>query len=253
MQVLTYFQPHATLHALGAKTVETRSMDTKHRGWTAIHAARHTPTDWREQAKVDPFLRVLTAHVPGYQGYDSLPSGAIIGVYWLAAVTDAVKACYGWKVREGITALPGETADYDDVPMYETAFGDYSTGRKAWWTTLIYQLPEPIPCPGLPGLWDSRLLHEGYNEHRDRGADPTELLIRRQMFNTHGIDITRHAMDDPALWRLVNRRGTLGHVPTLPSQPTSQAPPAPGSIGPSAPETRASVGTGDPGSFDRGG
>lgn len=36
MQVLTYYQPHATLSAIGAKTVETRAMDTKHRGWTAM-------------------------------------------------------------------------------------------------------------------------------------------------------------------------------------------------------------------------
>lgn len=221
MQVLTMYQPHATLSALGAKTVETRAMDTKHRGWTAIHAAKNTPGDVADMALIDPFKRVLDTMVPGYAGIDSLPQGAIIGVYWLAAVTDAVKAAYGWEQTD-CHYLGGMTAARNLVPLYETAFGDYSTGRKAWWTTMIYQLPEPIPCRGMPGLWDTRLLHQELLL-KWGDVDPTEKRIREQMLKEYSIDISKHAMDNAEWLSLVNNRGTLDYPNTVRRVPSSHA------------------------------
>lgn len=40
MKAVTISQPFATLVALGAKTLETRSWATKHRGDLAIHAGQ---------------------------------------------------------------------------------------------------------------------------------------------------------------------------------------------------------------------
>lgn len=42
MKALTLWQPWATLIAIGAKTIETRSWSTNHRGPLAIHAAKTT-------------------------------------------------------------------------------------------------------------------------------------------------------------------------------------------------------------------
>lgn len=43
MKALTLWQPWASLIAVGAKTIETRSWPTKHRGRIAIHAAQRSP------------------------------------------------------------------------------------------------------------------------------------------------------------------------------------------------------------------
>lgn len=213
MHALTLYEPHASLMALGAKTIETRAMSTSHRGWLAIHAAKESPKEYRDMALVDPFRRTLEALVPGYDGFDSLPTGAIVGVCWLASVTDVDRAFHGMVLRRDKVALPGEQADYDDVPLHETWFGDYSAGRKAWWCTLLYPLPEPIECRGMPGMWDTEVLHQPAGLRIQ--VDPTHLAVRTQILATHGVDIFKHALDDVALWRLVNRRGTLGHAPAV--------------------------------------
>ncbi len=43
MKAITLHQPWATLVAVGAKRIETRSWATSYRGPLAIHAARTTP------------------------------------------------------------------------------------------------------------------------------------------------------------------------------------------------------------------
>ncbi|MFL5577327.1 MAG: ASCH domain-containing protein [Gemmatimonadaceae bacterium] len=48
MKALTLTQPWATLVAIGAKTIETRSWPTHYRGEVAIHAAKGFP-DWARQ------------------------------------------------------------------------------------------------------------------------------------------------------------------------------------------------------------
>lgn len=208
MQVITAYNPHATLMSIGAKTVWDSPMDTRHRGWTAIHAAKTSPEEYTGLATIDPFVRVLNA-IPGYSGVESLPAGKIIGVFWLAAVTDAYLATTRWNVRKEAW-LPGTSADYDDVPLYEIAFGDYTKGRKAWWATMIYALPDPIPARGMPGMWDTKITQPDLPRSQ---VDALEHAVKRQMWDAYRVDISKHAMDDPAMWRLVNRRGTLGHSP----------------------------------------
>lgn len=211
MKCLTMYQPHATLMAMGARTIETTSLDTPHRGWLALYAAKTSPEEYTGLAGIDPFTRVLNA-IPGYSGVESLPAGMIVGVAWLAAVTDAYRATEHWKVQPYLT-LSRDAADYDYVPKYEIAFGDYTRGRKAWWMTLIYRLPHPVPAFGPAGMWDTRSMYADAT-HPDLYkylADPTEEEIRRQIGDTYGVRIDQHAMDDAAQWRIVNRRGTLGY------------------------------------------
>ena len=53
MKALTLWQPWASLIAVGAKTIETRSWSTKYRGPLAIHAAKRRPdTEMGEEGPV---------------------------------------------------------------------------------------------------------------------------------------------------------------------------------------------------------
>jgi hypothetical protein len=47
MQILTLWQPWASLVAIGAKTIETRGRPTNYRGPLLIHGTRRQPTSPR--------------------------------------------------------------------------------------------------------------------------------------------------------------------------------------------------------------
>lgn len=70
MKALTLTQPWATLVALGAKRIETRSWSTPYRGTLAIHAAKGFPR-WAKDACLEPEFAIEL-------GSDVLPTGAVI-------------------------------------------------------------------------------------------------------------------------------------------------------------------------------
>lgn len=57
IKALTLYQPWATLIAIGAKKIETRSWDTKYRGPLAIHASKNEK--FMKLSFLDPFFKVL--------------------------------------------------------------------------------------------------------------------------------------------------------------------------------------------------
>lgn len=137
MKALTLRQPWATLVAIGAKKIETRSWKTNYRGPLAIHASKRFPKSAREHsyqtAGLSPWhiLNVLTE-----AGYDPhlLPTGVVVATCILARVV-----CI-----EGGFRLPKEP---------ELSFGDYTQGRWAWFLRDVSRLPEPVPATGHLGLW----------------------------------------------------------------------------------------------------
>lgn len=131
MRVLTLTQPWATLVAIGAKRIETRSWSTAYRGDIAIHAAKGFPKKARELVYLEPFAERLKA--AGIVLATDLPLGQIIAVVHLA----------------GVVATKGLV-----LTVEERAFGDYSDGRFAW----VFgggprRLSPAIPCSGSLGLW----------------------------------------------------------------------------------------------------
>ncbi|HLI72169.1 MAG TPA: ASCH domain-containing protein [Ktedonobacteraceae bacterium] len=139
MKALSLIQPWATLVAIGAKRIETRSWTTNYRGPLAIHASRRlSPAEARLCCTV-PFHAALTAG--GYR-FDSasrqnpfrLPLGMVVAVANLVEVQQIT-----------VSNIPGEP---------ERSFGDYTPGRYAWLLSEIVCLPEPISSRGLPGLWE---------------------------------------------------------------------------------------------------
>ncbi len=148
MIALTLTQPWATLVAIGAKKIETRSWQTCYRGPLAIHAAKGLgpvggTKGLRDLCGREPFCTVLTAWANEYsKGYSSLadmvkrplfPLGAIIATCRLTVVA------------------PTQNVKVSDQ---ERAFGDYTSGRFAWVLEDVQMLPTPIPARGALGLWE---------------------------------------------------------------------------------------------------
>lgn len=158
MKGLTLTQPWATLVAIGAKRIETRSWSTGYRGWLAIHAAKGLGKvggrlGLQGVCAEEPFRSVLTAnsHDQVHHGLwhpvtnSLLPLGMIVAVVNLHRVG---------RIRERFDGFI--TVDGLDLPLsdQEVAFGDYTPGRYGWSLTNVHRLATPIPCKGALGLWD---------------------------------------------------------------------------------------------------
>lgn len=157
MKALTLTQPWATLIAVGAKRIETRSWETLYRGPLAIHAgAGLGPVGGRRGlhslAHSPPFFGALQkAMMRVRQSRDGetwpefdaglLPLGAIVAVAQLtevALITD-----------DGVLTQAGRL--YPETPEHD--FGDYTPGRFAWLLADVRRLDQPVPCKGALSLW----------------------------------------------------------------------------------------------------
>lgn len=139
MKTITLTQPWATLVAIGAKRIETRSWSTKYRGPLAIHAAKGwTPEVMRLAMTVQPFKGVLSA--AGYTLFSQLPRGVIVATCTLSDVQEA-----------------GKVMTDEFFLEHEYEFGDYTYGRFAWLLTDVQELPTPMPARGALGLWECAL------------------------------------------------------------------------------------------------
>lgn len=153
MKALSLTQPWASLIAIGAKRIETRSWPTAYRGPVAIHASKGFPAWARETCWEDRFRDALVeAGLADFGGdsdlvFDSaerfaLPLGALVAV---GRLEDCVRteALIERHRRGRCVLLP-----------HEIEFGDYSAGRWAWILADVTRLAEPISCKGALGLWD---------------------------------------------------------------------------------------------------
>jgi hypothetical protein len=159
MKALTLTQPYATLVAIRAKRIETRSWATKYRGPLAIHAAAGLGPvgGWKglyALTRTQPFKAVLEAGaaaglVPAYD--EDLPRGAIVAVCELVEVV---------RIGDEEMVYPRRRNDawidwhVPPVGAAEYAFGDYAPGRHAWLLADIRALPEPVPAHGAQRLWE---------------------------------------------------------------------------------------------------
>lgn len=131
MYVLSLLQPWATLVVIGAKTIETRSWSTRHRGPLFIHASQGKAGEIFAE---DPLFK---KYIPQF---NALPFGKIIGSVHLEKI------------------LRTEDFDLNDSAMNaltleEKAFGDYHSGRFGWLLSDAVEFQNAIPARGMPGLW----------------------------------------------------------------------------------------------------
>jgi hypothetical protein len=132
MKALTLTQPWASLVAVGAKRIETRSWGTTYRGPLAIHAAKGMNKEALRVVTEEPFW---TALQPAY-GHGWLPRGCVIAIVQLVDV------------------IPAERALIAHADSREQAFGDYSEGRYAWIFGHVVPVDPPSAAKGMLGLWD---------------------------------------------------------------------------------------------------
>jgi hypothetical protein len=141
---LSLTQPWASLVALGAKTIETRSWSTSYRGPVFIHAGRQFPADAQSLCHRDPFVDALLEG--GYRRYMDLPLGVVVAVATLECIVP--------------------TEDIDDVfeaamrnrerwpwVARQQAFGNFAPRRFAWFLSEIQRVPSPVAVRGMQGLW----------------------------------------------------------------------------------------------------
>lgn len=147
MKALTLTQPWATLVAIGAKRIETRSWRALYRGPLAIHASKAFPEEARElcwepafRAAIEPtgdyidYTRYSDLTPDDMEHYYAMPRGVIV------AVVDLVDC------------VP--TTDLA-VEEPERSFGNYEPGRWAWLLTNLRRMPDgkAIPARGFQHLW----------------------------------------------------------------------------------------------------
>jgi hypothetical protein len=134
VKALSLWQPYATLIALGAKRIETRSWSTSYRGPLVIQAASRWTGEQRDLCQIEPFASTLKsdAYTPPHH---SLPLGAIVCVVDLAACRRT------GQIRHTLSEQ-------------EQAFGNYADGRFAWVLENVRAFDEPYRLAGQRGLFD---------------------------------------------------------------------------------------------------
>lgn len=160
MKAITLTQPWATLVAIGAKRIETRSWSTTYRGPLAIHAAAGLgpvggAKGLGEICEREPFYGTLARHGFRYGARIStgkLPLGAVVAT---CTLVDVVPTNLWRPVTHGNQTWqvpPGNMSQ-------EYSFGDYTPGRYAWLLTDVKPLREPIPAKGALSLWEWEAPH----------------------------------------------------------------------------------------------
>lgn len=149
IQVLSLLQPWATLVAVGAKKIETRSWRTEYRGPLAIHASKRMGGAEQVMCDYPPIRDALRA--AGITAWSELPLGAIIATCTLVSCLHIVEQPFFQQdLERNYHPHPGVMTPPEKP---ERDFGDYGPGRYAWLLADVVALPEPIPARGSLGLW----------------------------------------------------------------------------------------------------
>ncbi len=142
LKAITMTQPWATLLAVGANRIETRSWPTNFRGELAIHAALGFPPHAAALCRQSPYAEALAA--AGYRSAAELPRGKIISVGVLADLLRCDAATAASVQRQSRAG---------QLPPHELAFGDFSDGRFGFVMAAMHALASPVPARGMLGLW----------------------------------------------------------------------------------------------------
>lgn len=141
---LSVIQPWASLIAIGAKSIETRTWSHPYRGLIAIHASKGFPKASRALCWGDPFRAALIDG--GLDAKDEhLPLGAVIAVARLDLVLPSEDIIRAFE-RSTNPSIGANGAR-------EQAFGDFSAKRFGWFLRDVVPLKEPVPAKGALGLW----------------------------------------------------------------------------------------------------
>lgn len=161
MNCITLTEPWATLVAIGAKHIETRSWPAPASAIgqpLAIHAAKGLTGDDLDWVISEnrAFAALLRARVQIWDRRLGAPlvrnafpatRGRVIATCRLAACIRMESSV--WLYRS--LRLPD--GGWRSLSADELAFGHYAPGRWAWVLTDVVALPEPVPARGALGIW----------------------------------------------------------------------------------------------------
>lgn len=149
MKALTLTQPWATLVAIGAKRIETRSWKTSFRGQIAIHAAKGFPGSAKDLCMSRVFCSAL--------GWPECPT--ILTQEWLDDNGRRIKALPLGCVLATATIV--NCIETEMIRRYvqpfseiEEAFGNYAPGRFGFLLEDVIQFATPVPAKGALSLWE---------------------------------------------------------------------------------------------------
>lgn len=163
MKAITLYQPWASLVACGAKTFETRSWSTVHRGKLAIHAGKKKPSDVLCGVDVDIIVQMglalgfakqpESANVNDIVArMDKLPLGAIVAITELVGCHSISSKTLGGE-SQLLTSRNGRH-DFEEINEAERMFGDFRKGRFAWELANVQKLGAQISARGSQRLWN---------------------------------------------------------------------------------------------------
>ena len=135
MKCISLWQPWASLVAIGAKRIETRSWSTRYRCPLAIHAAKYYSMNTADYASSSPCADVL--RIAGLE-WGRLPFGGIVAVAYLFDVAPTASV-------DSYRLSPA---------LHEKEFGDYRPGRFAFLLGNIKPLKQMIPYRAHQGLFN---------------------------------------------------------------------------------------------------
>lgn len=138
VKAISLWEPWASLMRCGAKTIETRSWHTSHRGPLLICAAHYWSRELDELLAEDVFQNAL-----------SEPGGNAV------TRTDMLfgKAACLVHLFDCVPTTTTITTALDPAAIREYRFGNFSPGRFAWLTCNLQTL-EPFPVRGRQGLFN---------------------------------------------------------------------------------------------------
>lgn len=154
MRALSLVQPYATLIAIGAKRIETRSRLRPPEALIGQRIAIHASKGFADMTveyfcylcTTEPFKSALVAGFqaglikgqkePEHLYPGDLPRGAIL-------CTVRITGCWSTNNAELVAR----------IPEMERAFGGYAPNRWMWGLADVQVFPEPIAASGKLGLW----------------------------------------------------------------------------------------------------
>jgi activating signal cointegrator 1 len=159
MKALTLHQPWATLVAIEAKKIETRSWPTDYRGPLAIHSSSAFTTCNQNIASKRIFIDAKYDHF-----FEKKKDWEL--VYPLGCILSICEIVNCIQIPDEKKSFPRLPLTKDDLlPFFpdnvwlppkepELSFGDYTPGRYAWILDRVQPLYHPIPVKGMQRLWE---------------------------------------------------------------------------------------------------
>ena len=166
MKAITLYQPHATLIAIGAKTIETRS-------WRpppslvgqriAIHAAKRKSSAWNWS--ID-FINEVGRLLPDGERHP-WPLGSVVATGLLQCAHQVrdwtyFEGPYPNKqiqanfvpLATGMDPLPSCPHSRDRWHCFTDIYGSFARGRWLWFLGEVEPLPTPVPAVGRQRVWE---------------------------------------------------------------------------------------------------